>query len=69
VIARVGEVVMECVESSVGCDDAPGGLTGGWGTGGVSYRQSEPSSGLARSPDQNYHRRLHHALRLHYRLD
>jgi hypothetical protein len=64
---------MGCVEQSVGCDDAPGGPTGGWGTGGVSYRRLEPSSG--RSPDQNHPLRLHHPLqsydhlRLHYRLD
>jgi hypothetical protein len=62
-IVRIGEVVMGCVESSVRVDDGRTPDTRGWGTGGVSYRQSELSSGLARSPHQNYPLRLHHALR------
>ena len=62
-IVCIEGMVMGCVESSVWVDDGRTPDTRGWGTGGVSYRQSEPSSGLARSPHQNYPLRLHHALR------
>ena len=53
---------IECGELSVRVDAGRTPDTRGWGTGGVSYRRLEPSSGVARSSDQNYPLRLHHAL-------